>query len=506
MSFILLVGLLFINRFTFRFLKIKKMRLTQLSILITITLIGFAPQVFGQQYYQKLIGDSLVHERGVTAYQRSDGSILVVGATASGTQGGYDVMTFLLDAQGNRISKIENYGTPNKDFPNSLFYKDGIVTIVGETMQFSPFNLDGFVLRLDTLGNLIDFNTYGDPNKSEQFYDVVPTQDGGFAASGFGSVIGGVASDYYIAKFDANATLQWDQFYDFGSNESGMTLVQTPDEGYILAGDVLQATGNYNLGMIKIDSLGNLVWNKTIREPYNGGCKNAIINSLGQVVIIGEMSTATSPSFDIYMARVTADGDSLFSGHIVGSDGGDAGFDIYEENPNSYIVVGYSSNNGQSDFSVTQVDSLGTILQQAFYGGSGALLDIGYGIQPSVHGGYIAIGRGQSDMSDDQILVVYDYFSPFLGLDRPYSLNANINLYPNPTSDYLNIDFELGEPTKLTTELYNTSGALIRSIHNGEFAGKQQFQINTQDLAEGIYFVRFTTSKGWLSKRFVVQR
>lgn len=482
------------------------MRFAQLSIIITITLIGFAPQVFGQQYYQKLFGDSLVNERGITAHQRSDGSMLVIGVTSSGSYGGYDVVTFLIDAEGNRQSKIENYGTSNQDYPNSMFYKDGIITIVGETTQLNPFNLDGFILRLDTMGNLIDLNTYGDPNKSEQFYDVIPTQDGGFATSGFGGVVGGVGSDFYIAKFDANATLQWDQFYDFGSNESGMTIVQTPDEGYMLIGDVLQPTGNYNLGLTKIDSVGNLIWNKTIREPYNGGCKNAIINSLGQVVVIGEMSTASSSSFDIYLARVSVDGDSLFSGHVVGSEAGDAGFDIYEENPNKYLVVGYNSNNGQSDLGVTEVDSVGNILQQTFYGGAGTLLDIGYSIQPSVHGGYIAIGRGQSDPNDDQILVVYDYFTPFLGTDTPYSLDANINLYPNPTSDYLNIDFEVGESTKLTTELYSTDGALIRSINNGELAGQQQFQIDIQDLPQGIYFVRFTTSKGWISKRFVVQR
>lgn len=502
----MLVGLLFILSPISITLKDNRMLFIRLQALVIILLLGFVPQLSAQQYYQKLFGDTLVNERGVTAYQRADGSMLVIGATEAGNFGGYDVMTFLVDAQGNRISKIENFGTPHLDFPNSFFYKDGIVTIVGETMQFSPFNLDGFILRLDTMGNFIDFNTYGAADKSEQFYDVVPTQDGGFAVSGFGSTVGGVASDFYVAKFDANSAFQWDAFYDFGSSESGMTLVQTPDKGFVLMGDVLQPGGNYNLGLVKIDSLGNLRWNKTLQEPYNGGCKNAIINSLGDIVVVGEMSTATSSSFDIYLARVSINGDSLFSGHIVGGEGGDAGFDIYEENPNKYLIVGYNDNNGQSDLGVTEVDSMGNILQQSFYGGGGALLDIGYGIQPSVNGGYIAIGRGQSTPNDEQVFVIYDYFSPFLATDEHFSAAAHLQLYPNPSSDYLLLDFELAERSDLSIELYSINGSLIRRTHAGTFAGKQQLQINTQDLAAGVYFVRLSSSEKSISKRFVVQR
>ena len=70
---------------------------------------------------------------------------------------------------------------------------------------------------------------------------------------------------------------------------------------------------------------------------------------------------------------------------------------------------------------------------------------------------------------------------------------SEIKVYPNPTSDFINIKFfGTNELTKIT--LYNSIGAVVKIITNKKYSSIQHsIQIDIQNLAKGNYFVHYQT-------------
>ncbi len=67
-------------------------------------------------------------------------------------------------------------------------------------------------------------------------------------------------------------------------------------------------------------------------------------------------------------------------------------------------------------------------------------------------------------------------------------------VYPNPTTDWVNLDFSLPEKSAVNIRLFNTNGQLLKTISNDTFdSGTHQIGLNTASLSGGIYWVKFET-------------
>lgn len=65
---------------------------------------------------------------------------------------------------------------------------------------------------------------------------------------------------------------------------------------------------------------------------------------------------------------------------------------------------------------------------------------------------------------------------------------AIVNVYPNPANEFVNISMNLAEQNEVTISLFNMLGEALMIIDKGKLsAGSQLFQINTANLAAGIY-------------------
>lgn len=85
-------------------------------------------------------------------------------------------------------------------------------------------------------------------------------------------------------------------------------------------------------------------------------------------------------------------------------------------------------------------------------------------------------------------------------LEKNLDLQVELLIYPNPSSDMLNLRF--GSPTVevMTLNLFDTRGQLIKTIIVEESSSEKQ--INMQDLAAGLYYLKLT--KGKLSNVYKV--
>lgn len=110
--------------------------------------------------------------------------------------------------------------------------------------------------------------------------------------------------------------------------------------------------------------------------------------------------------------------------------------------------------------------------------------------------------------------LTYDSPGPF-GLQLVAGVVSNVNNYtfakqlevfPNPTSDQLNVRFGLAETTTIQADVFDLLGRRVITQRPGQLAsGTQQFTLPTADLAAGIYHLRLTDGTAQQQVKFVVQ-
>ena len=91
---------------------------------------------------------------------------------------------------------------------------------------------------------------------------------------------------------------------------------------------------------------------------------------------------------------------------------------------------------------------------------------------------------------------------------RPSWLST-IELYPNPTSEALNLDFDLTQDQEVTIELIMISGQKSQRIHQENLlAGKHNlnFDLKKYALSDGHYLLQITTTEGKAVWPFVVKK
>ncbi len=130
------------------------------------------------------------------------------------------------------------------------------------------------------------------------------TTDGGYIVAGYskstnGDVTGNHGdADYWVVKLDASGTMQWQKCYGGTGADYGRVAKQTIDGGYIVAGysksvngDVTGNHGNTDYWVVKIDSSGNIQWQKSL-----GGFSYDYPESIIQTIDSGYIVAGYSPN------------------------------------------------------------------------------------------------------------------------------------------------------------------------------------------------------------------
>jgi len=72
----------------------------------------------------------------------------------------------------------------------------------------------------------------------------------------------------------------------------------------------------------------------------------------------------------------------------------------------------------------------------------------------------------------------------------------NVNIYPNPSTNLVQIHFITSQKSPVNIKLFNTNGQFLKTIRNEMFdAGSHQIELNTSSLSGGIYWIKFETAK-----------
>jgi hypothetical protein len=145
------------------------------------------------------------------------------------------------------------------------------------------------LIKTNFSGDTIWAKSYGNYN-SNIGYNVQQTDDGGYIIVGETSINN--YSDILVIKTNSLGDTLWTRTFGDVGNDQGFSIKQTSDGGYILTGCIEYGGGTLtrDVWVIKIDSLGNFLWDKTISEIYDDTGYDIQKTSDGGFIIVGQVS------------------------------------------------------------------------------------------------------------------------------------------------------------------------------------------------------------------------
>jgi hypothetical protein len=195
---------------------------------------------------------------------------------------------------------------------------------------------------------------------ADGFYRICRTTDGGLIGAGFTSSADGDVTnpkgdvDLWLVRLDSAGNLKWQKTYGGTALDLAQCIIQTKDGGYVIAGNSISANGDltHNNGkadgwIFRIDSNGTLLWQKSV-----GGSNDDLF----------------------YGVTENADGTLAAAGTTASTDGDLSG-----------IV-----NHGGNDMWLVKLSATGTFLLQNCFGTSG--FENALHIEKDRSGGYFLVG------------------------------------------------------------------------------------------------------------------
>ena len=354
------------------------------------------------------------------------------------------------------------------------------------------------------------------------FYDTL-------AVSGVKIASHGSASDIFVIKYSPDGDLVFAK--DIGGTGSDVGRgISTDGQNYIyvtggfhgtvdFGNTYLTSMGNYDIFLAKYDAAGNPLW---ARQAGSAGMERGhavITDNAGNSYISGLMYSGsinfgpfsiTSPwGANLFLAKYANDGTPLWAHAIRSPSYSWPSYQLgLDEEGSCYIGGDYydtlSFDNGQ-DFSgevsnsfFAKFNSAGSfqwnknIVQSAWSGGYSDVMSVAvYNSNTSMIGGRmlndtLTLGSNKLFSYNSGAFIAVLGNSLPVGIKEVSSPEANISVFPNPSSGLVNIRFTGQQGEEITYYLTDVNG---KKVFTGKGSVDEHLTIRLPDLPSGIYFI-----------------
>ncbi len=488
--------------------------------IVTGSSMSFGPGYSGL-YLLKIneVGDSMwtctyggnESDGGKVILPASNGGYLIAGQTHSYGAGEIDFRAVRVDSMGDTLW-TRTYGGEENDYlkdAKQTFDEVGYI-FFGETCSFRPGVTqwpDFYAVRTNADGDTLWTHTYGETH-SEYAKAVAQTHDEGYIM--VGSTVTATDVDFYCVKVDSRGIEEWTRIWGDEYCEHIQDVLPTSDGGYMLLG-----CGGYNYGgaayisLIKIDDLGNVLW-----EQQYGGRDNDWPSALqsttdGGFIIAGRTYSFGAGSADVYLVktgedvyalpRIVVSTDTLEFGSVLVGEQEDLPLTLYNFGGVPLILRGIYSSDSSFTTDFDPADSL---------------------VNPNENLQVRVIFAPEDSLYYDEILTIEnndtlvevrllglgqppsaDNTSTVAGLPNDYSLYP---MFPNPFNTTSTIRYDVPVRGVVEVDVYDVLGRMVTTLVDGDVeAGRHRVMWDAGDMPSGVYFVQMLAG-GYQQVRKVV--
>lgn len=381
--------------------------------LLVLVLLLVYTVVFSQSYttYSRCVGGTNQDE-GNSVTSTSDGGWIVAGKTASVNGdiinhfGNYDVWVIKYNRQGE-IEWNKCYGGTNVDGSNTIrvtsdggYILDGGTSSNGHNVSGNHGFSDQWLLKLDSLG-VIQWQRCIGGSVNDDGGDVLQTTDGGYIAIGRtystnDDAIGNHGDDDILfSRLDASGNLLWAKCFGGSDHEMPGSLHVDSDGNYLfnggtwsVDGDVSDTTFGPKMWFVKIDTTGNILWQRTYALTSGFGSVNLFALPGDYFLLNSNNVLCVDIAGNIRWQNANLGAQKF----VHGEDGR-----LFFATTN--FIAGAPGTLGNNEYKVGEIDtSTGSLLWEKFYGGSGD--DYCFGVCMTRNHELVLTGKTYSDDGD----------------------------------------------------------------------------------------------------------
>lgn len=382
----------------------KWVSLIEASFLSLYLMFSFQ-QLFGQSTFEVRYGSDF-EDYANKAIQIQDGNI-VVGGTTWGFGSSSNAFLMELDTSGAPIW-IRSYPGINSDevFDIVEHHDHGLV-VCGGTQSYGAGYQDGFVMKVDSTGNMLWGRTYG--NEFPDFLlKLEEDEAGGYFTAGYTQLpqLDPYQPGTVLLRLDSLGRVLWSKLLPGAWAAQGgswypIDLATTP------TGDVLLTAvhGGWTIDLWKFTATGQLLWSKTFDQESQG--HRMAVDADGNVYI-----TCFRPleddnfSIEVSVLKLDSNGNELWC-KSYGGTYIEFARAITVPKAGGVALAGYtnSSGHGGYDAFLLRLDQNGAVLGGSTFGT--VWDDLPNSLEPTAGGGYIVAGQTYAYGSDPDSLKIY---------------------------------------------------------------------------------------------------
>ena len=413
-------------------------------------------------------------EYGYSVRQTQDGGYIVAGRSASY---GNLVQVYLIktSASGDTLW-TRTYGGAGDEYGRSVQQtSDGGYIVAGWTFSFGNAQ-QAYLIKTNAGGDTLWTRTYGGGG-DDGGGSVQQTSDGGYIVAGWTGSFG-YGDQVYLIKTDAYGDTLWTRSYGGEGADLALSVQQTSDEGYIVAGYTTSFGDSFQVYLIKTNASGDTIWTRSFGGAGDDGSRSAEQTSDSGYIVAG-YTTSFGDSSQVYLIKTSASGDSIWA-RTYGGRNDDVGSSVQQTSDTGYIVAGeaYSSGRGFEVYLV-KTNASGDTLWTRNYGGASG--DHAYSVQQTHDAGYIVAGRTASFGNQYQVYLIKMDANGSIGVEEMPNGEVRTTNVPAVVRGILNLSYAI---CHLQSEvlLLDASGRRVMPLRPGAN--------DVSHLAPGVYFVR----------------
>ncbi|MCK5146989.1 T9SS type A sorting domain-containing protein [bacterium] len=359
--------------------------------------------------------------------------------------------------------------------------------LVGWTSEGVNDSRDGLVIRIDFDGYVTWHKTFGGAARDD-FRSVCRAADGGWICCGQTFSQGDGEGDLWLVKLDSLGNQVWELVYGSVLPDWGSAIRPIHGNGYMVAGS--QGTTNKNMQMLalSVSDAGDVNWSRQLGvADYECG-EAVVVDGTEAAYFIGSGSTIYQSLMDVFVVKISIEGNVAWQRRYGNGSFYDYGVSGCINEAGRLMVLGNSKSNSdnQHDALLIELDEDGTVIEKLT---NNDFRDTWHHHLMLYDGGYTVLGQQHRAAGGwNTIMQSWYPLSSAVKMEDVDEVSLISTNVPNPFKSYTMISVPWKNESNVELTVFNILGQPVESqIVDRTSESGQDIHYNSAQLVSGIY-------------------